>query len=54
MLLGERALAAHAADVRRIAQTGQRALTVLLIDRRGRDIAMVATTVEMPPGATIH
>ena len=54
VLLGEQALAAHAADVARITQGGRRALTVLLIDRNDRNIAVVCTTVEMPLGMTLH
>ena len=54
VLLGKPALAAHAEDVARIAQSGRRALTVLLIDRNARDIAVICTTVEMPLGMTLH
>ncbi len=53
VVLGERGLAAHADDVERIVQDGRLPLTVLLISRRGRDIAMVATTVALEV-ATIH
>jgi hypothetical protein len=53
-LLGERALAAHAADVAHIARSGRSALTVLLIEQRGRTVTSLVTTVELPPGATTH
>jgi hypothetical protein len=54
VLLGEKALAAHAADVAHIAQSGRRALTVLLIEQRGRTVTSLVTTVELPPGVTLH
>ena len=54
VLLGERTIAAHAADLDRIVRAGGRALTALLIERRGNDVAMVCTLVEMPPAETVH
>ena len=53
VLLGERGLSAHAEDVERIVQGGRLPLTVLMIERRGRDIAMAATVVALE-AATIH
>ena len=54
VLLGERTIAAHAADLDRIVRAGGRALTALLIERRGNDVAMVCTLVEMPPAETVQ
>ena len=53
VLLGECSLAAHAEDVERIVQDGRLPLTVLMIERRRRDIAMMATTVALEV-ATVH
>ena len=53
VVLGEQALAAHAKDVAKIVQSGRLPLTVLLVDRRGRNVAMIATAVGLE-AATVH
>jgi hypothetical protein len=51
--VGARAKAAHAEDVAEIAHSGRRAVTVVLIEQRGRDITMIATVVGLT-AATMH
>jgi hypothetical protein len=48
-----RVAAAHGEDVERIVKDGRLPLTVLMIERRGRDIAMVCTVTALE-AATIH
>ena len=55
VLLGAEGIKAHGADVARIAANGRRASTVLLVEKRGKNLTMLATTLERPvSGATIH
>ena len=55
VLLGAEGIKAHDADVARLAANGRRAFTVLLVEKRGKNLTMLATTLERPVnGATIH
>ena len=54
-MLGEmlKLVGPHAVDLAKIVQAGRLPLTVLMIEKRRRDVAMVATTVALE-AATIH